>query len=91
MIYMFLCIYIWYIAPIMQLSSISKTMEHIVKRQLIYYIISNSIVDYFQSAYLPNRNTETVLNIVFYDFILSMDNKASCYLVLLDLSVPLIR
>ena len=61
-------------------------MERIVSRQLIDYIISNSIVDCFQSAYLPNRSTETALNNVFYDIILSMDNKASCYLVLLDLS-----
>ena len=61
-------------------------MEHIVARQLIDYIISNSIVDCFQSAYFPNRSTETALNIVFNDIILSMDNKASCYLVLLDLS-----
>ena len=72
--------------PVSQLSSISKTMERIVSRQLIYYIISNSIVDCFQSAYLPNRSTETALNIVFNDIIRSMDNKASCYLVLLDLS-----
>ena len=60
-------------------------MERIVARQLIDYIISNSIVDCFQIAYLPNRSTATALNIVFNDIILSMDNKASCYLVLLDL------
>ena len=61
-------------------------MERIVARQLIDYIITNSIVDCFQSAYLPKRSTKTPLNIVFNDIILSMDNKASCYLVLLDLS-----
>ena len=72
--------------PVSQLTSISKTMKRIVARQLIDYIISNSIVDYFQSEYLPNRSTETSLNNVFNDIILSMDNKASCYLVLLDLS-----
>ena len=43
-------------------------------------------MDCFQSAYLPNRSTETALNIVFNDIILSMDNKASYYLVLIDLS-----
>ena len=31
------------------------------------------------------RSTETALNIVFNYIILSMDNKASCYLVILDL------
>ena len=61
-------------------------MERIFARQLIDYIISNSIVDCFQSAYLPNRSRETALNSVFNDILLSMDNKASCYLVLLDLS-----
>ena len=72
--------------PVSQLSSISKTMECIVARQLIDDIISNSIVDCFQSAYFSNRSTETALNIVFNDIILSMDNKAYYYLVLLDLS-----
>ena len=43
-------------------------------------------MDCFQSAYLPNRSTETALNIVFNDIILSMDNKASYYFVLIDLS-----
>ena len=58
----------------------------IIWRQLIDYVTSNSIVDCFQNAYLPNRSTETALNIVFNDIILSMDNKDSYYLVLLDLS-----
>ena len=71
---------------ISQLSSMYKTMERIVARQLIDYIISNSIVGYFHGAYLPNHSTETALNIVFNDIILSMENKAFCYLVLLDLS-----
>ena len=70
--------------PVSQLSSISK--ERIVTRHLIDYIISTSIVDCFQSAYLPNRSTDTAIKIVFNEIILSMDNKASCYLVLLDLS-----
>ena len=72
--------------PVSQLSSMSKTMERIVARQIIYYIILNCIVDYLKSAYLPSRSTETALNIVFNDIILSMDNKVYCYLVLLDLS-----
>ena len=43
-------------------------------------------MDFFQSAYLSNHSTETALKIVFNDIILSMDNKAYCYLVLLDMS-----
>ena len=60
-------------------------MERIISRQIIDYIISNYIVDCLQSTYIPNRSTETDINIVFNDIILSMDNKAYCYLVLLDL------
>ena len=70
-----------------QLLSISKTTERIVERQIITYIISNAIVDCFQSAYLRNCSTDTAINIVFNDIILSMDNKASCYLILLDLYI----
>ena len=72
--------------PVSQLSSIYKTMECIFARQLIDNIIWNYIVYSFQSAYLPNRSTETALNIMFNDIIPSIDNKSSCYLVLLDLS-----
>ena len=61
-------------------------MERIVKRKLIDYIISKSIVDCFQSSYLSNRSTETTLNIVFNDIILFMDNKEYYYLVLLYMS-----
>ena len=76
--------------PDSQLSSISKTMERIVAHQIIDYIISNSIVDCFQSSYLPNNSTETALNIVFnVNIILYMDNKSSYNLVLLDLSSAL--
>ena len=73
--------------PVSQLSSISKTMERIVARQLIDYIILNYIVDCFQISYLQMRTTENIsLNILFNDIVLFMDNKASYYLVLLDLS-----
>ena len=44
------------------------------------------IYDPLQRAYLPNRGTETALNLIFNDIILSLDNKMPCYLVLLDLS-----
>ena len=72
--------------PVSQLSLISFTIGRIGACQLIDYIISNYIVDCYHSVYIPNRSTETALNINFNDIILFMDNKASCYLVLLDLS-----
>ena len=68
------------------LSSISKTLERVVPAQLINYITSNSIVDKYKSAYLHHRCTETALTLIINDRIISLDNKASCYLVLLYLS-----
>ena len=54
--------------------------------QLINYIMSNAIVDIYQSAYLPRRSTETALILIIDDILISLDNKAPFYLVLLDLS-----
>ena len=54
--------------------------------QLINYITSNAIVDKYQSAYLPHRSTETALTLIINDILISLDNKAPCYLVLIDLS-----
>ena len=72
--------------PISQLSSISKTLERIVSAQLIHYITTNSIIDKFKSAYLPHLSTESALHIIINDLLLSLDNKAPCYHLLLDLS-----
>ena len=72
--------------PISQLSSISKTLERIVSAQRIHYITSNSIIDNFQSYYLPHRSTESALNLIINDILISLDNKALCYIVLFDLS-----
>ena len=54
--------------------------------QLINYLTSNAIVDKYQSAYIPHRSTETALTLIINDIRISLDNKAPCYLVLLDLS-----
>ena len=64
----------------------SKNLERVVSSQLIQYITSNNIVDCFQIAYLPHRRTETALNIIISEIILSLDAKSPWYLVLLDLS-----
>ena len=69
-----------------QLSSISKTLETIVSTQLIHYITTNSIIDKFQNAYLLHRSTESALNLIINDLLLSLENKAPYYLVLLELS-----
>ena len=72
--------------PISQLSSMSKTLEQVVSSQLIQYITSNTIVDCFQSAYLPQCSTATALNLIISEILLSLDDKSPCYLVMLDLS-----
>ena len=48
--------------------------------------MSNDIVDKYQSVYLPHRNTETALASIINDILLSLDNRATCYIVLLYLS-----
>ena len=53
--------------------------------QLINGITSNAIVDRYQSEYLPHRSTETAITLITNDILLSLDNIAPCYLVLIDL------
>ena len=53
--------------------------------QLINYITSNAIVDKYQSAYFPHRNTETALTLIINDILISLD-KAPYYFVILDSS-----
>ena len=45
-----------------------------------------AIVDKYQSAYLPHRSTETALTFIINDILIYLGDKASCYLVLLNLS-----
>ena len=71
--------------PISQFTSISMTLERIISAQLIHYITTNSIIYKIHSAYLPHRSTEKALNLIINYLLLSLDNKAPCYLVLLDL------
>ena len=45
-----------------------------------------SIVDNYQSSYLPHRSTEIALNCIINDILIYIGNKAPFYLVLLNLS-----
>ena len=50
----------------------------------VVYITTNSIIDKFQSAYLPHRSTEPALNLIINDLLISLDNKAPatfCYFI----------
>ena len=53
---------------------------------MINYSMSNTIVDIYQSTYLPRRSTETALTLIINDILIYLDNKDPCYLVLLYLS-----
>ena len=72
--------------PISQLSTISKVLERVVSSQLTSYLVSNSIADKFQSAYLPLRGTDTALSKIINDIAISIDSNSPTYLILLDLS-----
>ena len=48
--------------------------------------MSNPIVDKYQIAYLLHRSTGTALTFIINNILISLDNKAPWYLVLLDLS-----
>ena len=57
-----------------------------MSNQLINYIMSNVIVDKYKSAYLPHRCIETALTLIINDIFIYLENKVTCYLVLLYLS-----
>ena len=48
--------------PISQLPIISKIMERIVSREIIYYLEDNNLLDPFQSEYKKSYSTKTALN-----------------------------
>ena len=50
--------------PISQLSIISKIMERVVRRQLIFYLDNNYLMEPYQSDYRTHYSTETALNII---------------------------
>ena len=66
--------------PIFQLSSISKTPEQVVSAQLINYSMYNTIVDKYQSAYLPHYSIETALTLIINDILIYLDNIAPYYI-----------
>ena len=74
---------------ISHLSYISKVLEIVVALQLndyshIYiYILSNKILDKFQSAYTKKKNTETALVYIINSLQLTSSNKHIYVIVLL--------
>ena len=72
--------------PISHLSYISKVLERVVAIQLNDYILSNKILNKFQSAYTKNKNTETALVYIINFLQRASFNKHSSVIILLDLS-----
>ena len=72
--------------PISNISVISKLLERLVCRQLVYYLSSNGLLPYLQSAYIPHRSTETAILRILSDIPLALDSGNIAILSLLDLS-----
>ena len=72
--------------PISQIPFIIKILESIVSKQLINYLIANSLVDTRQSAYRKFHSPETLLFSILDDFLNKLDNNYNIQLILLDLS-----
>ena len=64
----------------------SKLTERAVSGQIKEFMEANDLQEPLQSAYSPNRCTETALIKIFDDILLSMDDKRGVLLALLDLS-----
>ena len=72
--------------PISQIPFIIKILESIVSKQLINYLIANSLVDTRKSAYRKFHSPETLLLSILDDFLNKLDNNSNIQLILLDLS-----
>ena len=75
--------------PISHQSSIYKLLERIVSKQLLHFLLSNNILDKYQSTYLPHRSTETALKYIINDIIISMGHGLYTYLNLFELYTEL--
>ena len=72
--------------PISHLSYIAKVIERVVAIQLNDYILSNKILNKFQSAYTKKKNIEIALFYIVNSLQRTYSNKHSSVIVLLDLS-----
>ena len=63
-----------------------KILERIVSKQIVKYMSINRLFDPFQSAFRKFNSTETALNMVINDLLITLDNQHCIQLVLLDLS-----
>ena len=74
---------------ISNLSFISTLLERIIASQIRQYMVTNDTFDVFQSAYRPAHSWETALVRIQNDVVVSLDDRKTVILVLLDLSAAL--
>ena len=63
----------------------SKILERIASMQIVQYMSINRLFDPFQSAFHKFYSTETALNLVINDLLLTLDNQNCIQLVLIDI------
>ena len=68
--------------PISNLSILSKTLERVVSKQLSSFLTTNNILCTFQSAYVPNKSTETAIARVTTNILCDLNNTYGTILVL---------
>ena len=71
---------------ILNLSVLSKLLEHLASKQLVAYLLENDLLPDLQSAYRSNHSTETAVLKVLSDILLALDSGKLALLSLLDLS-----
>ena len=71
---------------ISQLPTIAKILEKIVSNQLNNYLLTNKLIDDYQSAYRVNHSTETTVIHVIDNILRYLDVNKPIQLLLLDLS-----
>ena len=69
--------------PISNISILSKVLEKVVSKQLFSYLTTNNILCTFQSAYVPNKSTETAITRV-TNILHDLDNTYETIIILLD-------
>ena len=72
---------------VFNINFISKILEKVVAGQLKHYLTENKLIETYQSAYVPNKSTETALLKVQSDILNAVDSREVVFLVMLDLSV----
>ena len=68
------------------INFISKILEKAVAGQLKHYLTENKLIETYQSAYVPNKSTETALLKVQSDILNAVDSREVVFLVIPDLS-----